>query len=57
VVLDPGEAELSEEEDFVSVSDFGSFDEEEFASEPDSLVVPWVSEELVFLVEELPFFP
>ncbi|PZC42424.1 MAG: hypothetical protein DK303_001008 [Chloroflexi bacterium] len=57
MVLDPGEAELSEEEDFVSVSDFGSFDEEEFASEPDSLVVPWVSEELVFLVEELPFFP
>jgi hypothetical protein len=60
VVLDPDEAELSDEEDFVSLPDFGSVDEDDFVSELDSLVVslvPSVSGELVFLPDELPFLP
>tara|TARA_B100000745_G_scaffold150915_1_gene98706 strand:+ start:327 stop:500 length:174 start_codon:yes stop_codon:yes gene_type:complete len=57
VVLDPDEAEVSDEEDFVSLPDFGSVEEEDFVSEFDSLVVPSVSEELVFLPDELPFLP
>jgi hypothetical protein len=57
VVLDPDDAEVSDEEDFVSLPDFGSVEEEDFVSELDSLVVPSVSEELVLLPDELPFLP
>ena len=57
VVLDPDEAELSDEEAFLSLPGFGSVGEDDFVSGLDSLLAASVSEELVFLPEELPFLP
>ncbi|MCH2312798.1 MAG: hypothetical protein MK411_02120 [SAR202 cluster bacterium] len=57
VVLDPDEAELSDEEAFVSPPDLGSVGEDDFVSGLDSLLAASVSEELVFLLDDLPFLP
>jgi hypothetical protein len=57
VVLDPDEAELSDEDAFVSFPDLVSVDEADLVSVLDSVVVPSVSEELAFLPDELPFLP
>tara|TARA_B100000586_G_C20091235_1_gene420183 strand:+ start:800 stop:973 length:174 start_codon:yes stop_codon:yes gene_type:complete len=57
VVLDPDEEELSDEDAVVSFPDLVSVDEDDFESVLDSVVVPSLSEELVFLPDELPFLP